>query len=52
MKLPGEKVIILVPKIVSGEYSVNEAISEAKQTERVNQELTIPEKWNKLLFGS
>lgn len=51
VKLPGERVLVLVPKIISGEYSVNDAISEAKQAERINQELTIPEKWNKLLFG-
>ncbi len=52
IKLPGERVIVLVPKIMSGEYSVNSAINDAKKEERVNQELTIPEKWNKLLFGN
>ncbi len=52
VKLPGERVIVIVPKIMSGEYSVNTAITEAKQEERINQELTIPEKWNKLLFGN
>lgn len=51
VKLPGERVIIMVPKIISWEYSVNDAISQAKREERVNQELTIPEKWNQLLFG-
>lgn len=52
VKLPGERVMVLVPKIMSGEYSVNSAINEAKKEERINQELTIPEKWNKLLFGN
>jgi len=50
VRLPWERVIMLVPKIVSGEYSVNTAISEAKQEELMRQELTIPEKWNRLLF--
>jgi hypothetical protein len=46
-------VMIVVPKkIMSWEYSVNTAITDAKQEERVNQELTIPEKWNQLLFGN
>ncbi len=52
VKLPGERVMVLVPKIMSGEYSVNSAINDAKKEERINQELTIPEKWNKLLFGN
>lgn len=51
VKLPGERVLMLVPKIISGEYSVNTAISEAKQEELMRQEFTIPEKWNRLLFG-
>lgn len=52
VKLPGERVIVLVPKIISWEYSVNSVINDAKKEERINQELTIPEKWNKLLFGN
>jgi len=53
VRLPGERVVILVPKkIMSWEYSVNDAITGAKQEERINQELTIPEKWNQLLFGN
>jgi hypothetical protein len=51
VKLPGERVIIFVPKIMSGEYSINSAITQAKKEERSNTEMTIPEKWNKLLFG-
>jgi hypothetical protein len=51
VKLPGERVIIFVPKIMSGEYSINSAITQAKKEERGNTEMTIPEKWNKLLFG-
>lgn len=51
VKLPGERVIIITPKIVSGEYSVNDVISEANEEEKIKQELTIPEKWNNLLFG-
>lgn len=51
VKLPGERVLMLVPKIVSWEYSVNTAISDAKEAELMRQELSIPEKWNKLLFG-
>ena len=50
LKLPGERVFIIVPKIMSWEYSVNEAINEAKKEEVLKQELTVPEKWNKLLF--
>jgi hypothetical protein len=50
VKLPGERVLMLVPKIISWEYSVNTAISEAKQEELLRQELTVPEKWNRLLF--
>jgi hypothetical protein len=30
---------------------VNTAISDAKEAELMRQELSIPEKWNKLLFG-
>jgi hypothetical protein len=50
VKLPGERVIIIAPKIISGEYSVDDAIAGANEEERIGKELTIPEKWNKLLF--
>lgn len=50
VRLPGERVLILVPKIVSGEYSVDEAINDAKEEERTIEEMTIPEKWNALIF--
>lgn len=52
VKLPGERVIVIIPKVMSGEYSIDEAITEAKQAERASQELTIPEKWRQLLFGN
>lgn len=52
VRLPWEKVLVIVPKIVSGEYSVENAIKEAKKEERNIQELTIPEKWNALIFGN
>ena len=52
VRLPGERVLILVPKTISGEYSINEAISEAKEEERTIEEMTIPEKWNALLWGN
>ena len=50
VRLPGEKIIVLVPKQES-EYSINSAIDEANQADQKKEELTIPEKWNKLLFN-
>lgn len=52
VRLPGERVLILVPKIMSGEYSINDSIKEAKADEMTTQELTIPEKWNALIWGN
>lgn len=49
--LPWEKLIVLVPA-ETPEYSVEEAISSAVQKDATGIELTIPEKWNKLFFGS
>ncbi len=51
VRLPGEHVTVFVPQIISWEYSVDDVISEARELEQRNQELTIPEKWNQLLFG-
>jgi hypothetical protein len=48
--LPGEKIIVLIPK-QTGEYSIDSAIDAANQTDQIKEELTIPEKWNKLLFN-
>ena len=52
VRLPGEKVLVLVPKIMSGEYSIENAIENAKEEERTTEELTIPEKWDALIFGN
>lgn len=48
-KLPWEKVIILVPELISGEYSVNQSINQAQEEAKTEQALSIPEKWNALL---
>ncbi len=50
VRLPGEKVIILVQNN-ENPYSINDAINQAEKDEQINQEKTIPEKWNFLLFG-
>ena len=52
VRLPGERVLVLTEKIMSGEYSVNDAINNAKEEERTIEEMTIPEKWNALIFGN
>lgn len=52
VRLPGERVLIITPKIMSGEYSVDRAITDAKKEEQAVQEMTIPEKWNALIWGS
>lgn len=49
-KLPWEKIIIIVPKIISWEYSINNAINDAKRIEYQKQQLSIPEKWNALFL--
>lgn len=52
VRLPGERVLVIVPKTISGEYSVNDAITGAKKEEANEQQLTIPEKWNALIWGN
>ena len=47
--LPGEKVMILVPK-KEANYSVDSEITSATKTEKNTQELSIPQKWNALLW--
>jgi hypothetical protein len=50
VRLPGERIIVLIPKQES-EYSINSAIDAANQSAQSKEELTVPEKWNKLLFN-
>lgn len=45
--LPGEKIIIIVPKETPA-YSIEREITDAKKQQNP---LTIPEKWNLLLWG-
>jgi uncharacterized membrane protein YvbJ len=52
VRLPGERVLVLTEKIMSGEYSVDQAITAAKKEEQIIQEMTIPEKWNALIWGN
>lgn len=49
--LPGERMIVLVPA-ETPKYSVEEEISSAKEQDKESTELTIPEKWHKLLRGA
>jgi len=51
VQLPGERLLILVPK-EDAEYSVDTAINAANKEEQVIQEMTIPEKWNALIWGN
>ena len=49
VRLPGEKMIVLVPKQLE-DYSVDTAIDDANRTEEERIELTIPQKWNQILL--
>ena len=51
VQLPGERLLILVPK-EDTEYSVDTAITAANKEEQVIQEMTIPEKWEALIWGN
>jgi hypothetical protein len=49
--LPGERMIVLIPA-ETPTYSVEEEINLAKEQDKQDDELTIPEKWHKLFRGA
>jgi hypothetical protein len=49
VRLPGERVYIITPKN-DPIYNVNDAINTANTEEIEQRELSVPEKWNKLLW--
>ncbi len=49
--LPGERMIVLIPA-ETPKYSIEEEINLAKEQDKQDDELTIPEKWHKLFRGA
>lgn len=49
--LPGERMVVLIPA-ETPKYSIEEEINLAKEQDKQDDELTIPEKWHKLFRGA